>query len=1343
MLELASNNLKWIHPNAFLPVRATIVELDISNNHQLMTLSSLGLEKLASLKAFGNQQLRELPLFRAANSLALTYAYHCCDYLKDLIDPNSEGVQSHQNEDINSPLNESSRSLVEQLLASISNKFTHLIGNNAANRIEGREDRPAPSADLETSNLTEVIVWPVEFYRDSAASSNTFRPRVRRQQKTHDERISNVGEKFSSGNLSSFLKGLVLPEVWPQQSLIDELVWQVSQIRRTHSGFGAIETDKQEAGSPWMLPRRPIGTEQVNLTRQLSDLMGSSREEQHEVPPSDLIEARLCERVARELQKANQAESESRSRRHLQVTSNKDRQQFVTRCLPEPNAFMPCQDLFDTWWLRTGIWLVFLLAFTGNILVIVVLSSVRQSSSASALTSIMWLAHSKRHIDVPRFLVINLAIADLLMAFYLGILAMVDLSTLGQFKLFAIKWQYSTGCKLAGFLGVLSSELSVFILAIITLERNYAITNAVHLNRRLSLQKAMLIMFIGYTLALGMAIMPLNGISDYRKFSICLPLDMDSSLSSQLYIITLIGINTISFILLLSCYLRMYCAIRGSQAWNTNDLRIAKRMSILVLTDFICWMPIIVVGLASLFGHHLVGTNGIKILTIFILPLNSVANPFLYAITTKKFKRDLDTLFRRARSAASLNCTKSNKDPKVFFGYNQYQHELMMNKARKKKKFNNLLDNQHSQLNQRSTYNQAGGSRAAYNAARNQAIYTGNQVTMNKTTCSCGAQRAVPANQRAVLAYDSSTAPSSESAEAARRDQSHSNVAMHHLQPKIVLDSAEPLDEIDSGPVKKSQSTNCGLNADGNRINTGIPDRCSSAFAGPAGGVNQMIVVPNRFPEPHRGCCCHCRANYQSAVLCGNLARAGRPKSADTGAVSGCSRAGNNRPSYQAVCFVAERDSSTTSSHLVATNRGAQPEQRNFLTVFNKTDSNQQAGDRSASACGYPVISKAGRATSSSAASATHLRPIASSYDTVSASGDAKTARSTEKLSRSINKLLFGPVAKAWSSIQISLNSSLTQVASSQNLPVSRRPSPAARRDCCASAQSVQRDKIDEYTMQASNNDNSTTVDDLIMIGSPSNRLLRLNERRMSRSCDVISSQTAQQNLATTSNTSTSGNEPTTSQGDHDDDRRILLATINRIAGVRPKHGQQAVHQQQQYLRNRCTRCRSWSPALLSKLEDCIYQLKFKIPGLGSSRSANHGTHHEAMEQDESSGRDIDAGGLDQAGDDEEHATPFQVMNEGSDDSDDCDEDSEDKFNERGLLEWSQRRQNMMKRHHYQRQSIKSNTNSDTLSTRTGGTMLTNMSVSFDSNTGVSVPLHRITFSESENRGDGAEEMDD
>lgn len=82
--------------------------------------------------------------------------------------------------------------------------------------------------------------------------------------------------------------------------------------------------------------------------------------------------------------------------------------------------------------------------------------------------------------------------------------------------MYAIPWQMSAGCQLAGFLGVLSSELSVYTLAVITLERNYAITHAMHLNKRLSLKHAGYIMICGWAFAIVMALLPLFSVSDYR-----------------------------------------------------------------------------------------------------------------------------------------------------------------------------------------------------------------------------------------------------------------------------------------------------------------------------------------------------------------------------------------------------------------------------------------------------------------------------------------------------------------------------------------------------------------------------------------------------------------------------------------------------------------------------------------------------------------------------------------------------------------------------------------------------------------------------------------------------------
>lgn len=232
------------------------------------------------------------------------------------------------------------------------------------------------------------------------------------------------------------------------------------------------------------------------------------------------------------------------------------------------------------------------------------------------------------------------------MGIYLGMLAIVDAATLGDYKVYALPWQRSFGCQIAGFLGVLSTELSVYTLAVITCERNYAITHAMHLNKRLSLKHAAYIMTIGWAFALLMAFLPLFGISDYRKFAVCLPFEI-TDFWSRTYVISLIVVNGFAFFILMGCYLRMYCAIRGSQAWNSNDSRIAKRMALLVFTDFLCWAPIAFFTLTAIAGYELITLAEAKVFTVFVLPLNSCANPFLYAIFTKQFKKDCVLLCKR------------------------------------------------------------------------------------------------------------------------------------------------------------------------------------------------------------------------------------------------------------------------------------------------------------------------------------------------------------------------------------------------------------------------------------------------------------------------------------------------------------------------------------------------------------------------------------------------------------------------------------------------------------------------------------------------------------------------
>nr|KAI8740248.1 thyrotropin receptor-like [Biomphalaria glabrata] len=308
-------------------------------------------------------------------------------------------------------------------------------------------------------------------------------------------------------------------------------------------------------------------------------------------------------------------------------TTPKDYSEVV--CTPQPNAFNPCEDLMGYSWLRVFVWFVLLAALGGNLVVIVVLLTARSK------------------LTVPKFLMCNLSFADFLMGLYLLLIASVDVHFLGDYFTHAVSWQNDGGCQVAGFITVFASELSVFVLTVITMERWYAISQAIHVNKRLRMRQATCLMFAGWGYASSMAILPLLGVSGYGAVSICLPMEA-RDLWDIIYIIGLLLFNGVAFVVICGCYISMFLKVRASENMERrNDVTIAKRMAILVLTNFICWAPIAFFGLTASFGLPLIDITNSKILLVFFYPFNSCANPFLYAILTKQFRKDFFILLGR------------------------------------------------------------------------------------------------------------------------------------------------------------------------------------------------------------------------------------------------------------------------------------------------------------------------------------------------------------------------------------------------------------------------------------------------------------------------------------------------------------------------------------------------------------------------------------------------------------------------------------------------------------------------------------------------------------------------
>lgn len=82
-----------------------------------------------------------------------------------------------------------------------------------------------------------------------------------------------------------------------------------------------------------------------------------------------------------------------------------------------------------------------------------------------------YMRNKRLELNVPKFLVLNLAIADLLLGIYIFSLAIMDGRTTGSYYKYGVEWQNLGGCNVVGFLAILSSQQSILTLGVISLER--------------------------------------------------------------------------------------------------------------------------------------------------------------------------------------------------------------------------------------------------------------------------------------------------------------------------------------------------------------------------------------------------------------------------------------------------------------------------------------------------------------------------------------------------------------------------------------------------------------------------------------------------------------------------------------------------------------------------------------------------------------------------------------------------------------------------------------------------------------------------------------------------------
>ncbi|XP_030850189.1 G-protein coupled receptor GRL101-like [Strongylocentrotus purpuratus] len=335
-------------------------------------------------------------------------------------------------------------------------------------------------------------------------------------------------------------------------------------------------------------------------------------------------------------------------------------------CNAPRDQFSSCEELMANGVLRIFIWILGGSAFIGN---------------GFVFAYRVFNQKKDRKTIVQSSFITNLAVSDFMMGLYMITIASADIYYRGNYALHADEWQSSALCKVAGMLSVISSEASVMFIMMISVDRCIHILlpfkQGLHLSPTAARCSQLIIWCIGTLVSVLPVVIPAYSKGNfYGQSGVCLalPLTVDRPAGWHYSISLFIGANFVAFLVTLLCYLAMYIRYQQSKQMLaqtgkgsrddkrlTEDIKLAWKMSLIVGTDLICWFPIIVMGLLSAAGELTISAQVYAWTAVFVLPVNSSLNPYLYTLSSLHGKKQ-----KVKKSAESA--TEENKTMESSFG---------------------------------------------------------------------------------------------------------------------------------------------------------------------------------------------------------------------------------------------------------------------------------------------------------------------------------------------------------------------------------------------------------------------------------------------------------------------------------------------------------------------------------------------------------------------------------------------------------------------------------------------------------------------------------------------------
>ena len=287
-------------------------------------------------------------------------------------------------------------------------------------------------------------------------------------------------------------------------------------------------------------------------------------------------------------------------------------------CFPRSNEISSCSDLMRNQVLRSFIWIVGVFALLGN-----------------GLSLLYHLVYDRDKLKLGYgIFVSNLAISDLLMGLYLIIIASADMFYRGEYSLYDESWRNNNLCTFAGVLASLSSEQSLLLIGLITLDRLIVVKYPFG-DFRIKQKRANILTCVAWIISITISVVPvvLTSYFEHQFYSqsgVCLALPLTKQRSpGWIYsVCVFVGFNFIlTIIIILGQWLIYSEAMASKRALKTkvssrkNDFKIARSLLLVAATDLLCWFPVGLLGMFKTLHVIYVTISAYYILIFFSLVL--------------------------------------------------------------------------------------------------------------------------------------------------------------------------------------------------------------------------------------------------------------------------------------------------------------------------------------------------------------------------------------------------------------------------------------------------------------------------------------------------------------------------------------------------------------------------------------------------------------------------------------------------------------------------------------------------------------------------------------------------